>query len=239
MLFIQLAIAALSLHATLASAIPASRSLPLHKITAEDQVTPATEADSQWVEKLHNPPTVDLPKFNFIEVKEPNIVPTSPEEDLFSTTSENKPFSVLGKLEKRIPVRYWSDVPVNTCWNIDYLSQEEKEAYWADVRALIQLLRANGRSDWEMQPQTGREYPMTNLLLTVRNQSRCWSRVAFSDDMAMIVEAIYRHCTGMGAGFTAYTYRNSLNDRTTTIDDFILIIRPRRTTIPGYNASCI
>jgi hypothetical protein len=238
MLFTQLAIAALSLPVTLTSAIPASLSLPRHMITAKDQVPSDTKADPEWVEKLRNPPTVDMPKLNFIEVNEPNIIPTSPEEDLFATTSTNEPGLVLGKLEKRIPVRYWSDVPVNTCWNIDYLSQDEKEAYWADVRALIQLLRNNGRSDWEIQPQMARQYQMTNLLLTVRNQSRCWSRVAFSDDMAMIVEAIYRHCTGMGAGWTPYTYRNSLNDRTTTLDDFILIIRPLRSTIPGYTPSC-
>ncbi|KAH7189913.1 hypothetical protein DER44DRAFT_844901 [Fusarium oxysporum] len=219
MLFTQLTIAALSLPATLASAIPASASLPQHMITAKDQVSPPTEADPEWV-------------------NEPNIIPTSPEEDLFATTSRNEPGLVSGKLEKRIPVRYWSDVPVNVCWNIDYLTQDEKEAYWADVRALIQLLRANGRSDWEIQPQTARQYPTDNLMLTVRNQSRCWSRVAFSDDMAMIVEAIYRHCTGMGAGYTAYTYRNSLNDQRIILDDFILIIRPRRTTISGYTPSC-
>ncbi|KAI7766400.1 hypothetical protein LZL87_013670 [Fusarium oxysporum] len=238
MLFTQLTIAALSLPATLASAIPASASLPQHMITAKDQVSPPTEADPEWVEKLRNPPTVDLPKLDLIEVNEPNIIPTSPEEDLFATTSRNEPGLVSGKLEKRIPVRYWSDVPVNVCWNIDYLTQDEKEAYWADVRALIQLLRANGRSDWEIQPQTARQYPTDNLMLTVRNQSRCWSRVAFSDDMAMIVEAIYRHCTGMGAGYTAYTYRNSLNDQRIILDDFILIIRPQRTTISGYTPSC-
>ncbi|KAH6950923.1 hypothetical protein HG530_011626 [Fusarium avenaceum] len=239
MLFAQLAIAALSLPATLASAIPTSISLTRHMITAKDEAIPATEADPEWVEKLRDHPTADLPKLNLIEGNEPNIIPTSPEEDLFATTSRNEPGLVLDKLEKRIPVRFWSDVPVNTCWNIDYLSQAEKEAYWTDVRTLIDLLRANGRANWDLAPQTYREYPMTNLLLTVRNQSRCWQRGAFSDDMAMIVEAIYRHCTGMGAGWTAYTYRNSLNDRTTTVDDFILIIRPRRATLSGYTPSCI
>lgn len=239
MLFTQLVIAALSLPATLASAIPASLSFPPHMITAKDQFPPATEADPEWEEKLRNSPTIDLPKLNLIEIKEPNIVPTSPEEDIFATTSRNEPGLALDKLEKRIPVRFWSDVPVTTCWNIDYLSQADKDAYFADVRALIQLLRRNGRSDWELQPQTGREYRTEHVFLQIRNQSRCWARVAFSDDMAMIVEAIYNWCVGRGAGYASYTYRNSLNDLRTVIDDFILIIRPLRTTIPGYTPSCL
>jgi hypothetical protein len=138
-------------------------------------------------------------------------------------------------LDKRFPLDNWQDVSVGGCWPI---AGSDYTAYFVNFLLLERMLEQNGRAAATVYPNDEWEYNLGNVRLIVRNQNPCITRQLISDEVAVMLRAIWERCENNASGWARYSFEG-IQGLPQYISDFIVLILPYGFPVPDYShTSC-
>ncbi|KAH7303972.1 hypothetical protein B0I35DRAFT_484843 [Stachybotrys elegans] len=133
-------------------------------------------------------------------------------------------------LSKRSPLPHWESVSVRACWSIAGISPT---TYFLNFLHLQARLQQNGGSSVVVAPNRYWEYIEGNVRLIVRNQNSCYNSTFVSNELAVILTAIWERCTNNASGWAWYSWLSSTGWEQYN-PSFIVLVLPNNKPIPNY-----